>query len=102
PLPHADIDPLSLHDALPICDPESGVTDGLLTHAGSPELLPKIFYTNSEYEYWGRAASLIHTAIDGASDAPLMDNVRIYLLAAGQDRKSTRLNSSHEWISYAV
>jgi hypothetical protein len=65
-------------------DPESGLTDGLLTHAGAPELLPKIFYTNSEYEYWGRAASLIHTAIDGASDAPLMDNVRIYLLAAGQ------------------
>jgi hypothetical protein len=65
-------------------DPESGVTDGLLTHAGSPELLPKIFYTNSEYEYWGRAASLIHTTIDGSSDVPLMDNVRIYLLAAGQ------------------
>ena len=65
-------------------DPESGITDGLLTHAGSPELLPKIFYTNSEYEYWGRAASLIHTTVDGASDAPLMDNVRIYLLAAGQ------------------
>jgi hypothetical protein len=65
-------------------DPESGVTDGLLTHAGGPELLPKIFYTNSEYEYWGRAASLIHTTIDGAGDAPLMDNVRIYLLAAGQ------------------
>src|SRR5882672_9354864 len=65
-------------------DPQSGVTDGLLTHAGSPELLPKIFYTNSEYEYWGRAASLIHTTVDGSSDAPLMDNVRIYLLAAGQ------------------
>jgi hypothetical protein len=65
-------------------DPESGVTDGLLTHAGAPELLPKIFYTNSEYEYWGRAASLVHTTIDGKSDAPLMDNVRIYLLAAGQ------------------
>jgi hypothetical protein len=65
-------------------DPESGVSDGLLTHAGSPELLPKIFYTNSEYEYWGRAASLIHTTIDGASDAAVMDNVRIYLLAAGQ------------------
>jgi hypothetical protein len=65
-------------------DPDTGVTDGLLTHAGSPELLPKVFYTNSEYEYWGRAASLIHTTVDGASDAPLMDNVRIYLLAAGQ------------------
>src|SRR5882762_10260513 len=65
-------------------DPETGLTDGLLTHAGSPELLPKIFYTNSEYEYWGRAASLIHTTVDGTADAPLMDNVRIYLLAGGQ------------------
>jgi alpha/beta hydrolase family protein len=65
-------------------DPETGVTDGLLAHAGSPELLPKIFYTNSEYEYWGRAASLIHTTVDGTADAPLMDNVRIYLLSAGQ------------------
>ena len=36
-------------------DPETGVTDGLLTHAGSPELLPKIFYTNSEYEVPGAA-----------------------------------------------
>src|SRR5438105_4278965 len=65
-------------------DPLTGATDGLLTHAGSPDLLPKVFYTNSEYEYWGRAASLIHTTPDGASDAPLMDNVRIYLLTAGQ------------------
>jgi len=65
-------------------DPESGVTDGLLTHAAAPDLLPKVFYTNSEYEYWGRAASLVHTTVDGAADAPLMDNVRIYLLTAGQ------------------
>ena len=65
-------------------DPETGVTDGLLTHAGSLALLPKVFYTNSDYEYWGRAASLIHTTPDGTGDAPLMDNVRIYLLAAGQ------------------
>jgi Alpha/beta hydrolase domain len=66
-------------------DPETGITDGLLTHAGTPPgLLPKIFYTNSEYEYWGRAASLIHTTVDGGADAPLMDNVRIYLLTAGQ------------------
>jgi hypothetical protein len=65
-------------------DPDTGVNDGLLTHAGAPDLLPKIFYTNSDYEYWGRAASLIHTTVDGTTDAPLMDNVRIYLLAAGQ------------------
>ena len=65
-------------------DPETEITDGLLTHTGTPDLLPKIFYTNSAYEYWGRAASLIHTTIDGLKDAPLMDNVRIYLLTAGQ------------------
>jgi alpha/beta hydrolase family protein len=65
-------------------DPETGRTDGLLTHAITPDVMPKVFYTNSEYEYWGRAASLIHTTIDGRADAPLMDNVRIYLLAAGQ------------------
>ena len=64
-------------------DPETGATDGLLAHAGAPELLPKIFYTNSEYEYWGRAASLIHTTIDGRADAPLMENVRIYFLQRG-------------------
>lgn len=66
-------------------DPDTGVTDGLLTRAGyTPGLLPKIFYTNSEYEYWGRSASQIHTTVDGKSDIPLMDNVRIYLMAAGQ------------------
>jgi hypothetical protein len=65
-------------------DAETGKTDGLLTHAGIPDLQPKVFYTNSEYEYWGRAASLIHTTVDGTRDAPLMDNVRIYLLSAGQ------------------
>ena len=65
-------------------DPETGVTDGLLTHAMKPEQRPKIFYTNSSYEYWGRAASLIHTSVDGAEDAPLPPDTRIYLLSAGQ------------------
>ena len=34
-------------------------------HATKPEHRPKVFYTNSSYEYWGRAASLIHTSVDG-------------------------------------
>ena len=63
-------------------DPLTGERDGLLTHAkGQP--LPKIFYTFSSYEYWGRAAALIHTTRDGR-DAPLPDNVRIYYFAGGQ------------------
>ena len=64
-------------------DPETDIQDGLLS-AIQPGHMPKVFYTNSSYEYWGRAASLIHTTIDGASDAPLMDNVRIYSFAGGQ------------------
>jgi hypothetical protein len=49
-----------------------------------PAFHPRVFYTNTSYEYWGRAASLIHTTVDGAKDAPLPPNVRVYLLAAGQ------------------
>ena len=69
---------------LPQRDPETGLEDGLQTHAMKPEVRPRVFYTNSSYEYWGRAASLIHTTIDGRGDAPLPDNVRVYLLSAGQ------------------
>jgi len=65
-------------------DPETGVQDGLLTHGTKPQFQPRVFYTNSSYEYWGRAASLFHTTIDGLEDAPLPGNVRAYLLAAGQ------------------
>ncbi len=64
-------------------DPETDMRDGLLAGIG-PAHMPKIFYTNSSYEYWGRAASLIHTTLDGATDAPLLDNVRVYSFAGGQ------------------
>jgi hypothetical protein len=65
-------------------DPETGRKDGLLTHSGNAKVLPKIFYTFSSYEYWGRAASLIHTTVDGKADMPIMDNVRIYYFPGGQ------------------
>ena len=65
-------------------DPETGRRDGILTHHLAREFWPKIFYTNSSYEYWGRAASLIHTDLDGASDIALFENVRIFLFAGTQ------------------
>ena len=64
-------------------DPETDMQDGLLAGI-QPGHMPKVFYTNSSYEYWGRAASLIHTTLDGAADAPLLDNVRVYSFAGGQ------------------
>jgi hypothetical protein len=67
---------------LPEEDPQ--VTAGLLEKASRSQTVPKIFYTNTSYEYWGRAASLIHTSADGQKDAPLAANTRIYFLAGLQ------------------
>ena len=64
-------------------DPVTDMREGLIAGI-KPAHMPKVFYTNSSYEYWGRAASLIHTTVDGSEDAPLMDNVRIYTFAGGQ------------------
>lgn len=68
----------------PQTDPVTGETGGLLDRAKAAGVLPKIFYTNTSYEYWSRAGSLIHTSPDGKRDLPLMDNVRIYFLAGLQ------------------
>jgi hypothetical protein len=65
-------------------DPETGETDGLLTHVKNPSVLPKIFYTHASSDYWGRAASLTHTTVDGTSDAVGGENVRIYSFAGTQ------------------
>ncbi|MBZ5524081.1 MAG: hypothetical protein LAP21_17740 [Acidobacteriia bacterium] len=68
---------------LPETDPETGETAGLEDTIASHHA-PRIFYTNTSYEYWGRAASLIHTTADGKTDAPLPENVRVYFLAGLQ------------------
>ena len=62
----------------PETDPVSGETAGLLDHAGKDEVVPKIFFSNTSYEYWGRVAALIHASADGKRDADLSENVRIY------------------------
>ena len=62
----------------PESDPTTGNKGGLLDQAVADKVEPKIFFSNTSYEYWGRAASLIHTMVDGKSDAPISPNVRIY------------------------
>ncbi|MGH8248825.1 MAG: alpha/beta hydrolase domain-containing protein, partial [Gammaproteobacteria bacterium] len=74
---------------LPQTDPETGLTQGLLDRARASKTAPRIFYTNSSYEYWGRAASLIHTALDGKADAPIPENARVYLFAGSQHGPAT-------------
>jgi len=64
-------------------DPVTGMEGGILVRAQQDNVVPKIFYTNSSYEYYGRAASLMHTTLDGSADAPLAPNTRLYVMAGG-------------------
>ena len=57
---------------------------GLLDRAAAEHVVPKIFLSHTSYEYWGRAASLIHTMADGSADMPLSSAVRIYFYAGLQ------------------
>src|SRR2546430_15559755 len=68
---------LSLHDALPIYHPRHGHLAGALLHPEQVQLHGR----GDRYDGGGGG-------LDGIAD--------------GQDRKSTRLNSSHSQISYAV
>src|SRR5207247_11081247 len=78
-----EISPLSLHDALPISP-------------GSRGRKPKKarFFAGE-----GRSVGSDEAAL-GGQHRQLEAIGRAHLVE--QDRKSTRLNSSHEWISYAV
>lgn len=59
----------------------TNIKEGLLkrNHQG---FYPKTFFTNTGYEYWGRAAGLIHT--HDIYDISPLDNERIYHLASSQ------------------
>lgn len=65
---------------LPTTDPATGLEAGLLDRATADGVTPKIFYLNTGYEYWGRAASLIHTTPDGKADLEPAPTSRIYAL----------------------
>ena len=62
----------------PETDAVTGETSGLLDRAASENVVPKIFFSNTSYEYWGRVAALIHVSADGKQDAPISENLRIY------------------------
>src|SRR2546430_9174142 len=92
-----DIYPLSLHDALPISDL---TLSGDVTFSNRPPLLEQTI--QSVTSRWLRCQLM--TPITPAT-APVEGKVRasqLPTITAVGDRKSTRLNSSHSQISYAV
>lgn len=76
-----DLFPFSSHTQR---DPETDRQDGLVETYDSRRMLPRIFYTNTGYEYWGRAASLVHMRVNGLRDLPPQRNERLYHFASAQ------------------
>jgi hypothetical protein len=66
----------------PEVDPETGETAGLLDREVASATVPKIFHVVTSYEYWNRAASLMHTDPSGTRDVALADSSRVYLVAS--------------------
>jgi hypothetical protein len=67
-------------------DPVTGQSDGLLDNVRAREHQPRVFYTNTDVEYWGggRTAALTHVTADGTTDVELPPNVRSYFFAGAQ------------------
>jgi hypothetical protein len=63
---------------LPEREPLTGASAGLLDRAAADRVVPKLFLSNTSYEYWGRVASLISTTADGTRDVSLSPDVRVY------------------------
>jgi hypothetical protein len=57
---------------------------GLRTAWAQGAQLPKVFYVDGGYEYWGRAASLTHTSVDGSADVPFLPSERRYVISSAQ------------------
>ena len=74
-------------------DPITGRHGGLRVHAdGAPSAAnaPKVFYVDGGYEYWGRAASLTHTSVDGARDVGFLPSERRYVISSAQHSSPAR------------
>jgi hypothetical protein len=67
-----------------VTDPVTGQKGSVLDRAQAAGFVPKMIYVQSSTEYWARAASLVHTDVEGKTDVELPDNVRAYLTAGSQ------------------
>ncbi len=78
---------------------------GLRTDRRAGSGLPKVFYVDGGYEYWGRAASLTHTSVDGRTDIPFLPSERRYVLSSAQHSSpagfppsdAQRMDSARAW-----
>jgi hypothetical protein len=80
-------------------DPVSGARDGLRVHPGraaSAVPPPRVFYVDGGHEYWGRAASLTHTTVDGRRDVAFLPSERRYVVSSAQHSSPARFPPADE------
>ena len=65
-------------------DPETGITDGVMTRLTAMERAPKVIYTYTASEYWGGGGGLVHTDLPGERDLEVPENVRVYVFGGAQ------------------
>ena len=68
----------------PLTDPDTGLTDGLLSRLASQGELPKVMNTYTSSEYWAGHGALVHSDLDGQRDLEPPDAVRVYAFAGTQ------------------
>jgi hypothetical protein len=66
-----------------LTDPLTGQTAGRSARCVAAGTCPKVFEVNSANEYWVKAASLLHTDLQG-NDLPDPKNVRFFLISGAQ------------------
>ena len=90
-------------------DPLTGERGDGLGRARKSGFLPKMFFINSSTDYWTRAASLLHTDVEGQTDAGIDPDVRMYSVA-GRAHVDARigiigralLTALDQWVSQGV
>lgn len=65
-------------------DPVTGETGDSLARSRKSGHTPRIIFTQTSTEYWSRAASLLHTDVEGKTDLKLPDDVRVYFIAGAE------------------
>jgi hypothetical protein len=65
-------------------DPVTGETGDTLALLRGKGGVPKMFFVQTSTEYWSRAASLLHTDVEGKKDLELDPDMRLYFIAGTQ------------------
>src|SRR2546430_12040069 len=92
-----EISTLPLHAALPISDLKFDVTDPTPTISGGALTQAQAEQGGAALLTWLPAGEFQITAVPGSAEGKVVIDQALW-----RDRKSTRLNSSHSQISYAV